>query len=72
MPTFPLLSAPPFTRQSTVSHAPGDWSPLVVFSGPRGGRRDGVVQSVAKSTARSVARELVRGVLGSLLGSRRR
>ncbi|MBO1111207.1 helicase HerA-like domain-containing protein [Bordetella petrii] len=41
-------------------------------TGPRGGRRDGVVQSVAKSTVRTLARQLVRGVLGSLLGSRRR
>ncbi|VFR50927.1 ATPase component BioM of energizing module of biotin ECF transporter [plant metagenome] len=41
-------------------------------TGPRGGRRDGVVQTVAKSTARQVARELARGLLGSLLGGRRR
>jgi DNA helicase HerA-like ATPase len=41
-------------------------------TGPRGGRRDGVVQTMAKTAMRSVARELVRGVLGSLLGSRRR
>lgn len=41
-------------------------------TGPRGGRRDGVVQTMAKTAVRSVARELVRGVLGSLLGSRRR
>ena len=41
-------------------------------TGPRGGRRDGMVDLVAKSAARtvgnSIARELVRGVLGSLLG----
>ena len=41
-------------------------------TGPRGGRRDGMVDLVAKSAARtigsSMARELVRGVLGSLLG----
>ncbi len=41
-------------------------------TGPRGGRRDGMVDLVAKSAARTVgssmARELVRGVLGSLLG----
>jgi DNA helicase HerA-like ATPase len=41
-------------------------------TGPRGGRRDGVVQTMAKTAMRSVTRELVRGVLGSLLGSRRR
>jgi hypothetical protein len=41
-------------------------------TGPRGGRREGVVDAMAKSAARSVgsslAREITRGVLGSLLG----
>jgi DNA helicase HerA-like ATPase len=45
-------------------------------TGPRGGRREGVVDTLAKSAARSVgssiAREITRGVLGSLLGGRRR
>jgi DNA helicase HerA-like ATPase len=45
-------------------------------TGPRGGRREGVVEAAAKSAARSVgssiAREISRGVLGSLLGGRRR
>ncbi len=45
-------------------------------TGPRGGRREGVVQAAAKSAARSmgssIAREISRGVLGSLLGSKRR
>ncbi len=45
-------------------------------TGPRGGRRDGIVQSAAKSAARSVAsslgRQIVRGLLGSLLGGSRR
>jgi uncharacterized protein len=45
-------------------------------TGPRGGRREGVVDAMAKSAARSVgssiARELARGVLGSLLGGARR
>ena len=40
-------------------------------TGPRGGRRDGVVQSVAKSMVRQAATQLVRGVLGSLTGRRR-
>jgi len=43
-------------------------------TGPRGGKRDGLLQTMAKSTARSlgsrVARDLARGVLGSLLGGR--
>jgi DNA helicase HerA-like ATPase len=45
-------------------------------TGPRGGRREGVLDAVAKSAARSVgsslAREITRGVLGSLLGGKRR
>lgn len=41
-------------------------------TGPRGGRRDGVVQSAVKSAVRSTATKLLRGVLGSLVGSRRR
>ncbi|WP_291380254.1 MULTISPECIES: helicase HerA-like C-terminal domain-containing protein [Achromobacter] len=41
-------------------------------TGPRGGKRDGVVQTIAKSSARSIARELTRGILGSLLGSKGR
>lgn len=39
-------------------------------TGPRGGRRDGVVQSVAKSVVRRAATQLLRGVLGSLTGRR--
>ncbi len=45
-------------------------------TGPRGGRREGLVDLVAKSAARSVgssvARELTRGLFGSLLGGGRR
>jgi DNA helicase HerA-like ATPase len=45
-------------------------------TGPRGGRREGVVEAAAKSAARSVgsslAREITRGVLGSLLGGARK
>jgi DNA helicase HerA-like ATPase len=45
-------------------------------TGPRGGRREGMVETLAKSAVRtigsSVGREIVRGVLGSLLGGKRR
>jgi hypothetical protein len=45
-------------------------------TGPRGGRREGLVDALAKSAARTVgsavAREIARGVLGSLLGGKRR
>jgi hypothetical protein len=44
-------------------------------TGPRGGRREGIVEAAAKSAARSagsaVARQVLRGVLGSLLGGKR-
>jgi DNA helicase HerA-like ATPase len=41
-------------------------------TGPRGGKRDGVVQSVTKSVVRNAANQLVRGLLGSLVGGKRR
>ena len=41
-------------------------------TGPRGGKRDGVVQSVATSAARQVTNQLIRGMLGSLMGGRTR
>jgi hypothetical protein len=45
-------------------------------TGPRGGKREGLVESAARSTMRTVGsavgREIVRGVLGSLLGGGRR
>jgi DNA helicase HerA-like ATPase len=45
-------------------------------TGPRGGRREGLVESFAKSAIRtigsSVGREIARGVLGSILGGKRR
>ena len=47
----------------------GDLKDAVFGStGPRGGKRDGLVQSVLKSEARSLTRQLLRGALGSLLG----
>ena len=57
----------------------GIWGGLsdVLFgsTGPRGGKREGVVDALAKSAARSVGssigRSLSRGVLGSLLGGRK-
>ena len=45
-------------------------------TGPRGGKRDGIVQTIAKSAARSmgssISREILRGVLGGIFGSKRR
>jgi len=41
-------------------------------TGPRGGKRDGVVQTMAKSAVRQVTNQIVRGMLGSILGGRKR
>ncbi|WP_423731877.1 helicase HerA-like C-terminal domain-containing protein [Hafnia paralvei] len=44
-------------------------------TGPRGGKKDGVVQTAAKSMARqvgsSLGRQILRGVLGSIMGGRK-
>lgn len=45
---------------------------LLGSTGPRGGRREGLVEQVAKTEARRITRNLIRGVLGSLLGGKRR
>jgi len=44
---------------------------LFGYTGPRGGRHDGVVQGMAKSAGRQVANQILRGVLGSLFGGRK-
>jgi DNA helicase HerA-like ATPase len=45
-------------------------------TGPRGGKRDGLVQTMAKSTMRtmgnSLGRQILRGVLGSIMGGGKR
>ncbi|MDO5667572.1 MAG: DUF853 family protein [Alcaligenaceae bacterium] len=45
---------------------------LLGSTGPRGGRREGLVEQVAKNEARRITRNLIRGVLGSLIGGKRR
>jgi len=44
---------------------------LFGYTGPRGGRHEGVVQGMAKSAGRQVANQILRGVLGSLFGGRK-
>ena len=45
-------------------------------TGPRGGKKDGLVQTMAKSTVRTmgttVGREILRGVLGGIFGTKKR
>ena len=58
--------------QSGAGGALGALSEFLLGStGPRGGRRDGVVQSVLKSEVRRGARQLLRGLLSSLRGGKR-
>ena len=40
-------------------------------TGPRGGKRDGVVQQVARNEARRLGTRVLRGVLGGIFGGRR-
>jgi len=61
-------AAAPAARDSGLLGGVGDF--LFGSTGPRGGRRDGLVQSVAKSVARRTATQMIRGVLGSLTGKR--
>jgi DNA helicase HerA-like ATPase len=72
-PGAPATSA----TESAAAGALGGLGALIFGStGPRGGRRDGLVDVMAKSAARSagsaLSRTLLRGVLGSLTGGRRR
>lgn len=72
------------TPQSTASAKPaaegasggglmGGLNDLLFGStGPRGGKRDGVVQVAAKSIARDLGRQILRGVLGSIMGGRKK
>jgi uncharacterized protein len=68
------------SARSAPTPAGGGSNPLndILFgsTGPRGGRREGMVEAAAKSAARSMgsafSREILRGVLGSIFGGRRR
>ncbi|MFI8417355.1 helicase HerA-like domain-containing protein [Serratia sp. NPDC078593] len=41
-------------------------------TGPRGGKRDGIVQTAAKSMARDLSKKILRGILGSFSGGRKK
>ncbi|MER1966387.1 helicase HerA-like domain-containing protein [Castellaniella sp. GW247-6E4] len=76
--TPPADAAPPATRRpdaGTQTEGDGLMGTMGDFlfgsTGPRGGRRDGVVQSAVKSAVRQATNQLVRGLLGSLVGRRR-
>ena len=68
-------SAPPAKgQQSGDDDGPFGGLKDILFgsTGPRGGKRDGIVQTAAKSAVRQVTNQIVRGMLGSLLGGRKR
>lgn len=64
------------TAQQGGSATGGLGDILFGSTGPRGGKREGLVESFAKSAIRtigsSVGREIARGVLGSILGGKKR
>ena len=71
-PTSPGPFQTPRQQAST-----GSLSDILFGStGPRGGKKEGILESAARSAARSMgsgmAREIMRGMLGSILGGRRR
>jgi hypothetical protein len=67
-------SAPPMSGGGGMMDMVKDM--MMGSTGPRGGRKPGLVESAAQSAVKSigsaVGREIIRGVLGSLLGGRRR
>ena len=70
-------AAPPASRGGPVASRQGGGISDLLFgsTGPRGGKRDGLIEAAAKSAARSVGssfgRQIMRGVLGSMFGKRR-
>jgi DNA helicase HerA-like ATPase len=72
-PTAPAPQAPVPAPRSSSGGSITDI--LLGSTGPRGGRREGILESAARSAARSVgsgvAREIMRGVLGSMFGRKR-
>jgi hypothetical protein len=68
--------APNIPAPAPRSSSGGSISDILLGStGPRGGRREGILESAARSAARSVgtgvAREIMRGMLGSIFGRKR-
>ena len=72
--TLQKAGAPKTTAQEDPSHPLA--SILLGTTGPRGGRREGMIEKMASSAVRTigstVGREIIRGVLGSLFGGKRR
>lgn len=72
----PAGSSRSSTGQQAESHDSGLFGGLsdILFgtTGPRGGKKDGIVQTAAKSMTRQLGNQIVRGILGSILGGRKK
>ncbi|MDQ0026572.1 DNA helicase HerA-like ATPase [Variovorax paradoxus] len=70
--------AKPGAKDATESSGASSMLNDLLFgsTGPRGGKRDGLVQTMAKSAVRtmgtSVGKEILRGVLGGIFGAKKR
>ena len=81
-PVAPAAATPAQRKAGTASEPAaqegGGFLNELLFgsTGPRGGRRDGLVQTMAKSAVRTVGtnvgKEILRGVLGGIFGSKKR
>ena len=62
----------PAAKSSSTQKGLGQEMKEFVFgsTGPRGGKKDGLLVSSAKSAARSVTTSVMRGMLGSLVGKK--
>lgn len=71
-PTAPG-GAPGPAENGSSGNALIDGLKTVLFgsTGPRGGRKPGMIEQVAKSVSNQVARDLARGILGSLMGKKK-
>ncbi|MBK5144088.1 DUF853 domain-containing protein [Budviciaceae bacterium BWR-B9] len=77
--TTPAAKDAPVTKQEVQQKENEDGGLLgslndILFgtTGPRGGKKDGIVQTAAKSMTRQLGNQIVRGILGSILGGKRR
>lgn len=73
---FAGVGAPQAGQPAQQPHAGGMMGGLneILFgsTGPRGGKRDGIMQTTAKSMARDFGRRILRGVLGLISGGRKK
>jgi DNA helicase HerA-like ATPase len=77
---YEKIAARTTARQPEAGAAPAGGKAMndLLFgsTGPRGGRREGLIESAARSAARSVGsglgRQIMRGLLGSIFGGRQR